>query len=69
MRTLADLLGESPDIPWREPVRVSVDGIGWRYACRICIALGEPLTVAKVGELPEAADEIREHIAKVHTHD
>jgi hypothetical protein len=34
-----DLMRRYPEILWDKPVKVSVEGAGERWACRLCIAV------------------------------
>lgn len=59
------LLGKLyPNIPWREPIKVT-QGEHERYACRICIA-NFGLNGSDVSELPTDPDEVARHIEAEH---
>jgi hypothetical protein len=59
---------EYPFIQWREPIAVASidDPSTTHYACRICI--GEAgLRGNEIPDLPTDPEEVRKHIAEVHT--
>ena len=54
-----------PELPWREPVRVTrTDGVS-RWACRLCIA-SYGLRGADVDRLHESRELVLEHLEQFH---
>lgn len=61
----AKLRVEFPEIPWSEPVRVTLFSGEGGYACRVCVAL-EGLKGIEVPELPDDPEAVRQHFAEAH---
>lgn len=54
-----------PEIPWNEPLPVTVPGVGAGLACRICIAQFG-LQGRDAGRLPQTTEQFDEHMALMH---
>jgi len=54
-----------PAIAWREPLPVTIPGIGSGLACRLCIAM-YGLAGKNVKQLPQTSQEFDEHMALLH---
>jgi|HubBroStandDraft_1064217.scaffolds.fasta_scaffold142217_4 hypothetical protein len=61
----AYLQREFPDIPWGEPIAVSLFGGKPHYACRLCVSR-DGLHGARVHTLPTDIEEVRKHITENH---
>jgi hypothetical protein len=62
----AELLLNFPQVPWREPLHVTVNGVGATpFGCRLCIAI-RGLKGRDVGSLPQTREEFDKHMAERH---
>lgn len=62
------LRGRYPQLPWHDPVPVTVIGVGEFFVCRYCIAR-HGLRASRIQETPfayESVDLALEHIDAVH---
>lgn len=62
----ADQFERVPGIPWREPLPVTVPGVGVGFACRLCIA-AYGLRGRDVVRLPQTREEFDAHLAEFHS--
>lgn len=63
--TARELREKYPEIPWNEPFKVNVAGLGSGYVCRYCIAKFG-LKGTEVATRGGSYEEIQQHIAQTH---